>query len=152
MTGDFNAKVGEDNTGSESVMEKHGLGAKNENGDQFVEFCAFNSLVIGRTIFPHMRVHKTTWVSPDQCTENQIDHICISQRFRRSLLDVRVKRGADVASVHHLLIGKLKLKLKDFPQMQNERISDTTSHYSRTKPRWNSSASAFQTDSRRCNT
>jgi len=29
------------------------------------------------------------WVSPDNITENQIDHIAISKRFRRSLLERR---------------------------------------------------------------
>ena len=43
---------------------------------------------------------------------NQIDHVCICKKFRRSLLDVRVKRGADVASDHHLLVARMKLKLK----------------------------------------
>ena len=52
------------------------------------------------------------WVSPDRKTENQIDHICISKRFRRSLQDVRVKRGADAATDHHLLVANLQLKLK----------------------------------------
>ena len=32
--------------------------------------------------------------------------------FRRSLQDVRVKRGADVASDHHLVMSRLKLKLR----------------------------------------
>ena len=54
-----------------------------------------------------------TWVSPDNWIENQIDHICVSSRFRRSLLDVRVKRGADVASDHHLLMGRCRLKLAE---------------------------------------
>ncbi|KAK3759649.1 hypothetical protein RRG08_062181 [Elysia crispata] len=45
-------------------------------------------------------------------TENQLDHVCIKKKFRRSLQDVRVKRGADVGSDHHLLVARLKLKLK----------------------------------------
>ena len=45
-------------------------------------------------------------------TENQIDHICISQRFRHSLLDVRVRRGADAGSDHHLVTAWIQLKLK----------------------------------------
>ena len=45
-------------------------------------------------------------------TENQIDHICISQRFRHSLLDVRVRRGADAGSDHHLVAARIQLKLK----------------------------------------
>lgn len=32
--------------------------------------------------------------------------------FRRSLLDTRVKRAADVASDYHLLTGTIKLKIK----------------------------------------
>ncbi|KAH3825237.1 hypothetical protein DPMN_127111 [Dreissena polymorpha] len=33
-------------------------------------------------------------------------------KFRRSLQDVRVKRGADVVADHHLLVARLNLKLK----------------------------------------
>ena len=38
--------------------------------------------------------------------------MCIGRKLRRSLKDVCVKRGAHVASDHHLLIAKLKLRLK----------------------------------------
>ncbi len=112
VMGDFNAKIGEDNTGYEEAMGRHGLGELSENGERFIDFCALNRLVIGGRIFPHRRIHKATWVSPDHTTENQIDHICISKKFRRSLQDVRVRRGADVASDHHLLTLRIKLKLK----------------------------------------
>nr|KAG5689204.1 hypothetical protein BaRGS_014860 [Batillaria attramentaria] len=110
--GDFNAKIGSDNTGYEEVMGTYGLGELNENGERFADTCALNSLVIGGSIFQHKKIHKATWVSPDHVTENQIDHICTSKRFRRSLQDVRTKRGADVASDHHLLVARLKMKLK----------------------------------------
>nr|KAG5693510.1 hypothetical protein BaRGS_006212 [Batillaria attramentaria] len=66
----------------------------------------------GGSIFPHKRIHKATWRSPDHVTENQIDHICISRKFRRSWRDVRVMRGADVSSDHHLLATTLRLRLK----------------------------------------
>ncbi|CAH8515410.1 unnamed protein product [Schistosoma haematobium] len=113
LMGDFNAKVGTDNTGYEDIMGRHGLGEKNENGERFANLCAFNKLVIGGTIFPHKRIHKTTWTSPDHSTRNQIDHICINKTFRRTIEDVRTKRGADIASDHHLLVAKMKLKLKN---------------------------------------
>ncbi len=110
--GDFNAKVGPNNTGYEQVMGIHGLGVMNDNGERFAELCAINNLVIGGSVFPHKRIHKSTWVSPDGVTENQIDHICISKKFRRSLQDVRVRRGADVGSDHHLVVANMQLKLK----------------------------------------
>ena len=79
-------------------MGKHGLREMNENGELFAHLCALNQLVIGGSVFPHKRAHNATWVSPDHTTENQIDHLCVSKKFRRTLEDVRVKRGADVTS------------------------------------------------------
>jgi len=95
----------------ETIMGQQGLGCMNENGELFA---MRNDLVIAGTIFPHRRKHKVTWVSPDGVTENQIDHVCTSRKFRRSLQDVRVKRGADAASDHHLLVGKVQMKLRKF--------------------------------------
>ena len=112
LMGDFNAKIGRDNTGYEEIMGKQGMGEMNDNGERFADLCATTNLAIGGSFFPHKNIHKATWVSPDHRTENQIDHVCIGKKFRRSLQDVRVKRGADVASDHHLVVARLKLKLK----------------------------------------
>ncbi|GFR61508.1 endonuclease-reverse transcriptase [Elysia marginata] len=112
LMGDANAKIGRENTGYDRIMGSHGLGEMNDNGKRFANFCLFNKMVIEGSIFPHKRVHKATWVSPDNVTENQIDHFCVSQRVRRSLNDVIAQRGADVGSDHHMLLGKLKLRLK----------------------------------------
>ncbi|KAH9579334.1 hypothetical protein MS3_00009519 [Schistosoma haematobium] len=57
-------------------------------------------------------MHKATWISPDHTTENQIDHIYINKKFRRAMEDVRTKKGADIASRHHLVVAKTKAKLK----------------------------------------
>ena len=92
-------------------MGKEGLGDMNENGKELVDICALNGLSIGGTLFPHRRVHKATWRSPDGVTENQIDHILISQRWRTSMQDVRVKRGTIIGSDHHLVVASLKIKL-----------------------------------------
>ncbi len=112
LMGDLNAKIGSENTGYEEVMGQQGLGEMNDNGERFANLCATSNLVIGGSIFPHRRIHKATWVSPDLSTENQIDHVCITRKFRRSLQDVCTRRGADVASDHHLVVARLKLKLK----------------------------------------
>jgi len=112
LMGDFNAKIGSDNKNYPDSMGQEGLGKMNENGEIFADFCESNKLVIGGSVFPHKKIHKATWISPDHRTENQIDHVCINKKFRSSLQDVRVQRGADVASDHHLVVCKLKLKLK----------------------------------------
>ncbi|VDP70353.1 unnamed protein product [Schistosoma mattheei] len=59
LMGDLNAKVGMDNS----------VGERNENGERFANLCAFNKLVIGGTIFPHKRIQKITWTSPDHITK-----------------------------------------------------------------------------------
>ena len=112
LMGDLNAKIGSYNSGYEEVMGRQGLGKMNENGEMLADFCAFNNMIIGGSVFPHRTIHKATWVSPDHRIENQIDHICIGRKFRRSLQDVRVQRGTDAASDHHLVLARMKMKLK----------------------------------------
>ena len=123
LLGDGNVKVGSDNSGFETVLRKHDIGKMNENGELFADFCFFNKLVTGGSVFPHTKVHKISWVSPDNKTGKQLDHICIASKFRRSLLDVRLKRVADVASDHDLRVGRCGLKVKN-----HHTSSQKTSH------------------------
>ena len=82
--GYFNAKIGTDNNGYEEIMGTQGVGEMNKNRERFVDTHTLNNITIGGSMF----THKTIWVSSDNLTENQIDHICIGRRFRRSFEDV----------------------------------------------------------------
>ena len=117
LTGDFNAKIGTDNTGYEGTMGTHGLGQMNENGERFADPCAFEPGGDRRKHLPT----QATWRSPDHRRENQIDHICISRKFRRSWRDVRVMRGADVSSDHHLVTTTMRLRRKRYANTNNTR-------------------------------
>ena len=121
LMGDFNTKIGMDNMGYEDIKGTHGLGQMNENGECFTDLCALNQLVIGGSIFPHKHIHKATWISLNHFTENQFNHICISCKFRRSWWDVRVMRGADVSSDHHLFMTTVRLRLKRFTNANSTR-------------------------------
>ena len=116
VMGDLNAKVGakvgSDNVNFERVMGREGCGVQNDNGERLVEWCAFNNMIIGGTLFPHRNIHKLTWTSPNGRDQNQIDHLMVNSMWRRSLLDVRVRRGADASSDHHLVTAKVRLKLR----------------------------------------
>jgi hypothetical protein len=79
-----------------------------------------NEMKIGGTLFPHKLVHKVTWVSPDNRTENQIDHICVSAKWSNSLIDLRNQRGADIGTDHHLLCGKIVFKTKNLKPVQGQ--------------------------------
>jgi len=108
---DTNAKIGSNNEGLERVMGRHGIGNMNENGELFSELCASWDLIIGGTVFPHKTWHKVSWVSPDNITENQIGHIAVSKMFRRFLLDVRNKTGADIGSERRIVIADFRFKI-----------------------------------------
>ena len=86
ITGDMNVKVGDQNWDFERVMGKDGLGVRNDNGER-CEMCDLNELVITGTLFPHRTIHKATctWISPDGKTKNQIDHVLINRKFRKSV-------------------------------------------------------------------
>ena len=121
ITGDFNAKVGNQPYPYQDIMGKHGVGIRNENGMKLCEFCATNELLITGTFFPHKTIHKLTWTSPDGQIKNQIDHVLVNKKFRTSVRDTRVFRGADVGSDHHLIKTYIKLKLKRAPKREQRR-------------------------------
>ncbi|XP_068191488.1 craniofacial development protein 2-like [Antennarius striatus] len=130
LRGDFNAKIGGQNNGYETVMRKQGVGTMDENGEMFEETCVNTNIVIGGSVFPHKTIHKTTWVSPGHVTDNQISHISNSKKFRRVMKYVRTGKGADETSDHHLLIGKFKLRLKTYQQAKRQRMKYNTEYLS----------------------
>ena len=125
LMGDFNAKVGSDNSGLEGCMGKEGMGERNDNGQRFADLCLENGLVIGGTIFQHKSIHKLTWISPDGRTRNQIDHIAINQKWRGSMMDVKTLRGADVGSDHSPVLCKIRLKLKGIQKRRTVQLFDS---------------------------
>jgi hypothetical protein len=112
MMGDFNAKIGDDNKGIERCVGKHGMGTMNQNGERLLELCELTNMVISSTFFPHKNIHKSTWISPDNHTKNQIDHFCINSKIRTSVLDVRAYRGAVLAAITVYAFAKIRTKLK----------------------------------------
>ena len=110
MTGDWNAKVGSQET--PGVTGKFGVGVQNEAGQRLIEFCQENALVIANTLFQQHKRRLYTWTSPDGQHRNQIDYILRSQRWRSSIQSAKTRPGADFGSDHELLIAKFRLKLK----------------------------------------
>ena len=75
--GDANAKVGK--SSKSDTHGEFGLGVRNERGNELIDFCKINSLVITNTSFRHHPRQLYTWVSPDGATRNQIDYIMINK-------------------------------------------------------------------------
>ena len=62
---------------------------------------------------------KATWLSPDQNTKNQIDHVVIDGRHASSVMDVRVIRGANIGSDHYLVAAKVRTRLSRAKNARN---------------------------------
>ena len=113
LLGDMNEQVDSNRQELEHVIGPHGrVQQTNDNGARLLIFCNSNGICIGNTYFKHKLIHKKTWRSPDGTVENDIDYICINQRLRSALLDLRLHRGADIGSDYQLVIATLKLKFK----------------------------------------
>ena len=63
IIGDWNAKVGSQET--PGVTGKFGLGIWTEAGQNLIEFCQENALVIANTLFQQQKRRLYTWTSPD---------------------------------------------------------------------------------------
>jgi len=125
LIGDLNSQISYERNGLETTIGPFGSAATiNENGERFTSFCNLNNVSISNTFFRHKLIHKFTWLSPDHNTRKKLDYISINNRWRSSLQDVRVFRGADYGSDHFLLTGKMKLKFKRLTKSCKQKSLD----------------------------
>jgi len=119
VLGDFNAKVGKEES-NYPYAGRNGLHEGcNENGYKLVQFAAATDMIIGGTIFTHTNIHKLTWRSPDGDTMNQIDHILIQKKHSSNLKDIRCKRVVNVDSDHYLAMAEIQARIS-----MNKHIRD----------------------------
>ena len=121
VVGDWNAKVGNNNTNRKELIGKFGIGIMNDNEERLCDFCSANGFIISGTIFPYKDIHKLTWRSPDGRTVNQIDHVLVNGNMRTSILDTRVMIGADIYGEHYLVKTRIRLKLARVEGRKNVR-------------------------------
>ena len=90
---DFNAIPGNEKV--PCVTGAHGTGIRNNSGQRLLEFCSANDLFVTNTGCRHHLRRKTTWISPDGRTKNEIGYILIRSRFKSSALNCRAYPKAD---------------------------------------------------------
>uniref|UniRef100_A0A8D8Q0R7 Craniofacial development protein 2 n=1 Tax=Cacopsylla melanoneura TaxID=428564 RepID=A0A8D8Q0R7_9HEMI len=112
LLGDMNAKLGHEHMYRPALGNYSLHACSNDNGVRLLEFALSKNMLVKSTMFPHRRIHKGTWISPDGRTINQIDHVLVDKRWQSNILDVRTYRDADVDSDHMLVIVKLRERIK----------------------------------------
>jgi hypothetical protein len=69
LLGDFNAKVGRENIFKPTISSESLHEISNDNGVRVVNFATSKNLVVKSTMFPHCKIHKYTWTSPEGNTQ-----------------------------------------------------------------------------------
>ena len=104
MTGDLNSKVGHSDSPESSAIGPHGIGERNIRGYRLVDFATANEMVIANTLYKQHRRRLYTWRSPDGNTRNQIDYLCIQERWKTSVVNTKTLPAADCGQDHELLM------------------------------------------------
>ena len=120
----------------EYVVSRHGVGARNDKGSRFVDFCSTHNLVIGGTTCLHSTYDKVFWQHPSGRHANQIDHLTISRRFRGCLEDIRNRKADDIGYLrdHYLMAAMLQLRTAPIKQLDEINRRDPTYFTHRLKP------------------
>ncbi|CAF1426895.1 unnamed protein product [Adineta ricciae] len=64
LTGDWNAKIGSDNSDWKPVMGRYGYSDRNERGERLLEFATAHNLYVCNSRFQNKSDRKWTWASP----------------------------------------------------------------------------------------
>ena len=67
---------------------QHTLHEQTNTIGELCEFAYANNMVVMSTDFQHKRIHKIAWLSPDQNTASQIDHIIIINANKKGVIKV----------------------------------------------------------------
>ena len=122
VAGDFNSKLGlqrqlEDGS-DEQFMGKYGKGTRNQNGDSLVDFLTVQKLYAGNTHCRHKMCRRTTWRGEIRNGNgdkmkvlNQIDYVCVPQRFKQAILNGRSYSANLFSSDHCMVVVRLKLSV-----------------------------------------
>ena len=122
IMGEFNAIVGRDCNTWVSVLDKHGIGNANINGNLLLSLCSEHKLTITYTKFQLPNILKTTWKHARSGHWHLIDYIITKQSDALDFRVTRVMRGADCWTDHRLLIARVKLHINKQTRTNGSKV------------------------------
>jgi len=110
ILGDLNARVGKKD--NNAVIGQYGESVVNDNGTRLIDLCESMSLKVMNGFYCHKNIHKFSWTQPRRGLRSIIDYLIMRQQSKLKTLDVRVYRGAECGTDHHLIIAKVLIKYR----------------------------------------
>ena len=90
------------------VIERQGNSNINRNERCLLQFCVTNGLCIMNAFFWNKEIYNYTWYKNSVGLRSIIDFRIVSADLLSSVVDVRVKRGAELSTNHHLVVCILR--------------------------------------------
>ncbi len=90
------------------------MDTENENGTRLTDLCEINNTIISNTFLKHKLVHQMSWMHPRNKLWYMIDHTLVNKKFRSSVENVRLFRGAAsaIGTDHQLMRVKIRMHRK----------------------------------------
>nr|XP_049591160.1 uncharacterized protein LOC125978127 [Syngnathus scovelli] len=100
--------MGIDSETWKGVIGRNSTPDLNQSDVLLLDFCARQGFSIMNTMFKHKGVHVCTWHQDTLGRSLMIDFVVVSSDLRPHVLDTWVKRGAELSTDHHLVVGCLR--------------------------------------------
>ena len=107
IAGDLNGHIGGKNL-EEGVIERYGVGTRNEGGDRVVDFATARRMAVVNTYFQKRLTRRVTYTSGGQHT--QVDYIMCRRKDLKQVTDCFVLPKEAVAKQHKLVVCKVRMQ------------------------------------------
>nr|VZI00951.1 unnamed protein product [Spirometra erinaceieuropaei] len=121
VLGDFNARVGTDDTAWKGVLGPQGLRGPNDNGLLLLRTCAEHRLILTNTFFCLPEREKATWRHPRSRQWHLLVYVLVRRRDQPDVLVKKAIAGADGWTDHRPVISKLRIRLQPRRRPQGKR-------------------------------
>ena len=108
------------------MIGKQGEDVENDNGRRLLSFSAENGFKVLNTFYEHKEIHKYTWKCPGRGLNSIIDYFLVRNEMKRNVNNVKVVRGAEIGSDHHLVLMKVRLHRRVLTRKVEERSRRNT--------------------------